>query len=426
MSLEDDLREFYSMAGPTLFDQRYVPNIKATPGLQENDPMTNDYSRYLTVQESSKRMNNSCFLLSRFVKFYNQRFPETKKLCPSRIYKVFKPSYSLDENKPENKVAYNNSVKSGFGRIEGFGNKGLNITNFPNSGVSLNNLDTNVKNIIIVGGGPVGLYMAGLIKMCDPELEVILIEKRVSADKRRKLERKEPLLLRTTQINGKCIDYIEELLRSICPVLKENMIRIHEKLISQKPYKIDKVSTLSLLEHIIELGSSWININYLEYKLAHFAQSIGVIVFHDNKAINIEYIEKTYINGNTMVVFDATGGRLVRSANINSHFKVTRRNTLRKRPEHSFRQNNSTGGNSEGGGAAAGGGGAAAQANQPFSFNVKEGYLTPDHAVKRLPSGCLYAAIGDTFMRIDYKQGRNFLFGANVCFCVALIILQHL
>ena len=120
-----------------------------------------------------------------------------------------------------------------------------------------------------------------------------------------------------------------------------------------------------------------------------------------------------------MVVFDATGGRLVRSANINSHFKVTRRNTLRKRPEHSFRQNNSAGG-------AAAGGGGAAQANEPFSFNVKEGYLTPDHAVKRLPSGCLYAAIGDTFMRVDYKQGRNFLFGANLCFCLALIILQHL
>ena len=425
MSLEEDLKEFYSMAGPTIFDQRYVPNIKPNVGLLQNDPLNDNYSRFLTVQEAYKRVNNSCFLLSKFVKFYNLKFPETKKLCPERIYNVFKPSYALNENKPENNLVYNESVKNGEGRIKGYGNRGLNSADFPNSGVSMENLGDG-RNIVIVGGGPIGLYMAGLIKMCDPELQVILIEKRVSPDRLRKLERKEPLLLATTQITGRCVDYIEELLRSMCPVLKDAMITIKKKIISQKPKKTDTVSTLSLLDHVLDTNSAWVNVNYLEYKLASFAQSIGVVIFHDHKMDSLEYLEKNYINEDTMIVFDATGGRLVKSANINSRFPVTRRNT-RKRPEHSFRNNKSTGAEAGGGGAAAGGGGAAAApAQNKFSFNVKEGYLTPEQAITRLPSGCLYAAIGDTYLRVDYKQGRNVLFGANICFCIALIILQHL
>ena len=74
MSLEEDLKEFYSMAGPTIFDQRYVPNIKPNVGLLQNDPLNDNYSRFLTVQEAYKRVNNSCFLLSKFVKFYNLKF----------------------------------------------------------------------------------------------------------------------------------------------------------------------------------------------------------------------------------------------------------------------------------------------------------------------------------------------------------------
>jgi hypothetical protein len=173
----------------------------------------------------------------------------------------------------------------------------------------------------------------------------------------------------------------------------------------------DSIPRISFLEHALEIGDSWININYLEYKLAQFAQSVGVIVFHDEKITSIEYLEQTYINPNTLIVFDATGGRLVRSANINSRFPTTRRNTRKTRPEQSFRSN-----------APAGSGGTTSN----NGFNVKEGYLRPEQAVRRLSSGCLYAAIGDTYMRVDYKEGRNVLYGTSVCFCIALILLQHL
>lgn len=382
MSLETDLTEFFSMAGPTLFDQITAPNYSA---VSNNGP----------IKQSAKRKNNACFLLTQFAKFYNRKFPETKKRCPSRLYQLYRPTYALNENKPENGLIYDESVKDGYGRIKGFGDRGLNSAEFPNSGVSLEDLDPTVKNIVIVGGGPVGLYMAGLIKMCDPELEVIIIEKRVS-ERTRKLERKEPIMLNLTKISGGCVNYMDELLRGLCPVLHKNMIKFDST-----------VPKLSFLEHALEIGNSWININYLEYKLAQFAQSVGVIVFHDEKMTSIEYLQQTYVNPNTLIVFDATGGRLVRSANINYRFPITRRNTLKTRPEQSFRSNSPGGTRNTG-------------------FNVKEGYLRPDQAVIRLSSGCLYAAIGDTYMRVDYKEGRNVLYGASVCFCIALILLQHL
>jgi hypothetical protein len=398
MSLETDLTEFFSMAGPILFDQFTVPNYR---------PLVNN----VPEKQSVKRRNNVCFLIAQFAKFYNRKFPQTKKLCPSRLYQLYTPTYALNENKPENRVVCDESVKDGEGRLRGFGDKGLNLEEFPNSGESIEDLDPTVKNIVIVGGGPVGLYMAGLIKMCDPELEVIVIEKRVQPIQHtlRKLERKEPIMLNNTKIRGICVNYMDELLRGLCPVLHKNMIKINSVVYPTNLHTRHHVPTLSLLEHALEIGSSWININYLEYRLAKFAQSVGVIIFHDEKMTSIEYLEQTYINPNTLIVFDATGGRLVRSANINSRFPITRRNTRKSRPEQSFRSNSAGGGTRSNNG-----------------FNVKEGYLTPEQAVHRLPSGCLYAAIGDTYMRVDYKEGRNVLYGTSICFCIALILLQHL
>jgi hypothetical protein len=331
------------------------------------------------------RKNALPIFFSNFYEFFNGLYPVPKKICGAAPEGYLQPSYDIPNNSGEF-----------FKELEAFTIKNLNTFTFRNSGVKFSKKSG--PNILIVGAGPVGLYLAGILKMCAPHLDVNLLEVRV-ADGERTLSRNKRIEVMMSKMpnNLFAVYKMSELLLNFCPTLLNLFMSISTK--TDKPI-------LNLLGHVYT-EHKWVAINFLEYKLAKFAQEQGVVIYHDSAAsAGRQYIEEHYMNSKTLIMFDSTGGKLVKHP---AQFSVVRADQGKSRLLKSrlLESYDVPEGEAE-----------------SASFDVYEGYLRPEQAIHRL-YGYTYIAIGDSFMKTDYRGGAAVSYGAALSVAAVLVILRE-
>lgn len=154
------------------------------------------------------------------------------------------------------------------------------------------------NNVIIVGAGPVGLYMGILLKKSNPALHVIILESRIDKNNNmRYLKREGSIFLKTKiKITPTFIGNNEK--EKI--IAKDDILQFIKLTIDDKTDFFIDDDTFDLLFKLINENA--VKIKDLEYTLANYAQSIGVLIFHTKDTYT------KFINDKTMVIFDATGG----------------------------------------------------------------------------------------------------------------------
>lgn len=380
MNTEDTLfllRELYSVASYSLFPKRiHDSTIKS----RDDGP-----SLFLS--------NFYDFYVSNFGSFRNRC--TTKPLTDGTVTYVVPSHYTAKFTKTGNGKFYAQTILN-LGQVE-FSDNGTDLHKGP--------------NILIIGAGPIGLYLAGMLKSALPHIAVNVVEKRCNDDKKRTLTRISAIDTKKTYFYYDKFSVLQKmalLFDSVCPNLKTTLFLDDE---------------FSLLNHIFKgVNLPYISINYLEYLLANFAQKCGVIIYHDNKCTNIDYIETNYTNAKTKFVFDATGGRLLpRAKNVALNSSGIRfigsdkqLNSGNKQVNSSFpveftfsesfneiRQRQSEQGIQAG-----------------SEFLVQEGFLTPYEAVFQR-NQYIYCAIGDTFMKTYFNESNSIAFGS--CLSLGLV-----
>ena len=151
-------------------------------------------------------------------------------------------------------------------------------------------------NVIILGGGPIGLYMAILLKTFIPKMDVRIFEKRSSKNNKRKLERTNVIMT----------SFVLQYFMNGNKVLKNLLKNIH--LNNVFDLNTDNFNYLPNIMHNNFKSSGNYPINILELYLSNAAQSIGVLIVQND--VNNQTELETHINEKTLSVFDATGGRL--------------------------------------------------------------------------------------------------------------------
>jgi hypothetical protein len=152
-------------------------------------------------------------------------------------------------------------------------------------------------NIVIIGAGPIGLCIAILIKKYIPDLDVVVLEKR-QTDNKRKFEREQ--IITSTGFahfwqKEEEIQKIENFFHEL-----ELDVGIHSK----------KYGETMLFTILNVSKSSHLSINKLEFELSQIAEELGILIVCENADIKTETDLKRFINPQTLSVFDATGGRL--------------------------------------------------------------------------------------------------------------------
>jgi hypothetical protein len=158
-------------------------------------------------------------------------------------------------------------------------------------------------NVLIVGGGPVGLYMGIVLKLFNPELIVHVLETRVQydywkGDYIRKLNRPGSFQLRLNVNDGEFskINDIDTAFNK--NLTKNNLIK------DNNLYIIPEIIIDKIKENAFSPSTNRYEAKIVESILARYAQSIGVSILH-----SIQSFDK-YVNSDTTMIFDATGGRL--------------------------------------------------------------------------------------------------------------------
>lgn len=253
-------------------------------------------------------------------------------------------------------------------------------------------------NVCIVGAGPVGLYMAILLKHLMPSLSVHVVEKRATESGHRSLIRDKELYIPTAFISrtrlfptwpdpGADVAVIEEALTRLCPSLAsllsvEGGFHLLGFLPGYTPTKKE------------------IRINRLELELAKVAQKKGVRIYHDNGITDLASIETRYTNEHTLVVFDATGGRLIPVAfpKVDTYTPSAAVPAKKLNIEHRTER----------------------------VVDIYEGHLDPGTAIRKLASS-LYVPIGDTFMKVDPRGASpGTVNGMVLCVGMALAFMDAL
>jgi hypothetical protein len=161
------------------------------------------------------------------------------------------------------------------------------------------------KNVIIIGGGPAGLYMGIILKLMAPELEVHILEMRIEkGTNNRIMSRGESTLTVYTKLQNRT--------KTLPPRFKINVEKYD---INNSKINLYTDDFYFLIPTQIKnpddeedpddgINGKKLSVNQLEYVLANYAQQIGVLIFHTTESYD------KYVNQNTIGIFDATGGRL--------------------------------------------------------------------------------------------------------------------
>lgn len=409
------LQKVYEIAISSLFDPRILPinysnltrdqnyinimtkritssaRVTGKKLTNENYNMAIKNGMELSVRDATKKLSrdkNVSIFLKNFIDFYTSEYRDLRSVCVDEQVIINSVSYSLP-NSDEFK-AYNQ--RTGNREMRAFTVPGLKDIPFKNNGIPFNTSMS--KNILIIGAGPVGLYMAGILKCCAPSLEVNVVEPRVSADRIRHLTRTSSILTKHCKLDNTylTVNKLTDFFHKVCPLLQTLL------------FTDDTKPTIHLLNHVFKnVDMNSIAIGYLEFLLANFAQKCGVIIYHDPELGPLEKIEENYTNANTKFVIDSTGGRLIPADP--SRFRVIGTSSIRVANE--IRQR-------------------LEQEGSPAkNFNIKEGFLTPEEAAFKRKT-YIYLAIGDTFMKTDYRQSRAISYGSSISLALALVILREL
>jgi len=172
-----------------------------------------------------------------------------------------------------------------------------------NPGNTIDPSDMQRKNILIIGGGPNGLYMATIFKKMKPNFTVVVLENRVDENNERNLKR-------SNFINTKFIldvgmrKYWHYVVDSKEFTPFDNFVRreLYEPtngndLVTSKDGSINLF--LSVNPNYTKNEST---INEIELMLAQSAQEAGALIVHSKQPYT------NYLNSNTEIVFDSTGG----------------------------------------------------------------------------------------------------------------------
>jgi hypothetical protein len=157
--------------------------------------------------------------------------------------------------------------------------------------------NVNKKNVIIVGAGPTGTYMGIILKLMAPDLEVYILEKRIKiGTNEREMTRGENTINVKTTIDVASLTNFNDLI--------EKYDIDDSKFISTTKKDNFNLIPIDIVFDYKKPNSNALSINKLEYALANYAQTIGVLLFHTNDSY------EKHVNSETIGIFDATGGRL--------------------------------------------------------------------------------------------------------------------
>ena len=250
------------------------------------------------------------------------------------------------------------------------------------------------ENVLILGAGPNGSYMATSLKAAMPDLNVNVIESRVTDDGLRNLTRHGTIEIK----EGAKTSILFSRLQS------QSEIKLREKILSNIPgffelFNFDedkypeyagKFLYLFLVPPIMGI---FFNINSLEQTLAEIGQYLGVNIFHE-KAYDI----RKYTNSKTLCIFDATGGRFRRLDDfwkneklvLSKHFAEDTEETLAKKPQLSVLLD---------------------RLKRGESLNMYEGFLPVELSINQ-QDDIPYVAIGETTLRTNYLNGMGLTFNS--------------
>ena len=260
-------------------------------------------------------------------------------------------------------------------------NKGI-FENYQYGNEYMGNID--IFNFVILGAGPVGVYMAIILKMFMPKINIIIIETRVDDTLKRNLNREQVLSVDT------CFRKMNELLLHFISLLPNGDI-------------FNKDGYFTLLPFItIDLDT--IQTNELELQLAVYAQSLNINIYHDNELIGDAYfdnLKSKYINNKTIAVFDATGGRLYKKKH---NFIKIREDEITGLTQDAFLK------------------------TLRDRFDVLYGCLNHDDAfvVNDENLNCPYISIGETYIVSDWMEGKEIMYSCVFCIFIALIIYKDI
>jgi hypothetical protein len=122
----------------------------------------------------------------KIIENYNKIYENLKEYIETNtgddlIENILKGDLNMNLLKLLTKLTYNLPIfKSGGGQNITYHLNDYNINNLKNKNFNLNKydeIDTNLKNIIIIGAGINGLYMSILLKLFIPEINIIILTK---------------------------------------------------------------------------------------------------------------------------------------------------------------------------------------------------------------------------------------------------------
>ena len=251
-------------------------------------------------------------------------------------------------------------------------------------------------NVCIVGAGPVGLYMAVLLKHLMPSLTVNIVEKRATESGHRSLARDKEVYIPSAFISRTRIFPTWPDPAADVAVIEEALPRLCEPLASLLSVE-GGFHLLAFLPGYTQTKKE-IRINRLELELAKVAQAKGVRIYHDNGITDLASIESRYTNEHTLIVFDATGGRLIPISfpKIDTYIPSTVVAAKKLNIEHRTER----------------------------VVPIYEGHLDPGASIRRLAKS-LYVPIGDTFMKVDFRGASpGTVNGMVLCVGMALAFMD--